>query len=113
MFRAASLLDDYRNFNPRQRRSNRRRCDAGRRDLGFVTLDPDGFCRAASISIDYAVMEKTERAAVLPVDCGWCDIGLWRAIWELSDKDEQGNAAHGSGVLKTHITATFRTTAPW
>ena len=57
------------------------------RDLGFVTLEPNLSVRRKMISIDYAVMEKTSRAAVVPVDCGWSDVGSWDAVWELSDKD--------------------------
>ncbi|MET0878063.1 MAG: cupin domain-containing protein, partial [Tardiphaga sp.] len=70
------------------------------RDLGFVTLDKDAFSRARSISIDYAVMEKTQHAAVVPVACGWSDVGSWLAVWELSDKDDQGNAAQGTAVFE-------------
>jgi mannose-1-phosphate guanylyltransferase/mannose-6-phosphate isomerase len=70
------------------------------RDLGFVTLEPQAFGAAKAISIDYAVMEKTSRAAVVPVSCGWSDVGSWHAVWELSDKDTQGNAAHGTAVFE-------------
>jgi mannose-1-phosphate guanylyltransferase/mannose-6-phosphate isomerase len=70
------------------------------RDLGFVTLEPDAFGAAKAISIDYAVMEKTARAAVVPVACGWSDVGSWHAVWELSDKDAQGNAARGAAVFE-------------
>ena len=70
------------------------------RDLGFVTLDPQSFGKARAISIDYAVMEKTSRAAVVPVSCGWSDVGSWHAVWELSDKDAQGNAAQGAAVFE-------------
>ncbi|MBR7560547.1 mannose-1-phosphate guanylyltransferase/mannose-6-phosphate isomerase, partial [Mycobacterium tuberculosis] len=61
------------------------------RDLGFVTLDKAAFESARAISIDYAVMEKTDRAAVIAVSCGWSDVGSWRAVWELSPKDGDGN----------------------
>ncbi len=70
------------------------------RDLGFVTLDPGSFGKAKAISIDYAVMEKTSHAAVVPVACGWSDVGSWHAVWELSDKDGQGNAAQGAAVFE-------------
>ena len=72
--------------------------DKAGRDLGFVTLDTD--CVRSSgevhISVDYAVMENTARAAVVPVAMGWSDVGSWHAVWELSDKDGQGNAAQGA-----------------
>ena len=70
------------------------------RDLGFVKLDAQAFGAAKAISIDYAVMEKTSRAAVVPVACGWSDIGSWRQVWELSDKDNLGNAARGKAVFE-------------
>jgi mannose-1-phosphate guanylyltransferase/mannose-6-phosphate isomerase len=70
------------------------------RDLGFVTLDLESFAKAKAISIDYAVMEKTARASVVPVSCGWSDVGSWHAVWELSDKDGQGNAAQGAAVFE-------------
>ena len=69
-------------------------------DLGFVKLDEAAFGSAKSISIDYAVMEKTSRAAVVPVACGWSDVGSWHAVWELSDKDGEGNAARGAAVFE-------------
>ncbi len=100
MFRAAVLLDEYRNFDAE---SVQAVCDAvakAGRDLGFVTLDAGSFGSAKAISIDYAVMEKTSRAAVVPVACGWSDVGSWHAVWELSDKDSQGNAAQGMAVFE-------------
>jgi mannose-1-phosphate guanylyltransferase / mannose-6-phosphate isomerase len=100
MFRAAVLLDEYRNVDAD---SVQAVCDAvskAGRDLGFVTLDPASFGSAKAISIDYAVMEKTARAAVVPVACGWSDVGSWHAVWELSNKDDQGNAAQGMAVFE-------------
>jgi mannose-1-phosphate guanylyltransferase/mannose-6-phosphate isomerase len=76
-----------------------RAVDQAQNDLAFVNLDKDAFESATPISIDYAVMEKTARAAVIPVSFGWSDVGSWHAVWELSEKDEQGNAARGSAVF--------------
>jgi MannoseP isomerase/GMP-like beta-helix domain len=70
------------------------------RDLGFLKLDADAFASARAISIDYAVMKKTSRAAVVLVACGWSDIGSWQAVWGLSEKDKDGNAARGSVVFE-------------
>jgi mannose-1-phosphate guanylyltransferase / mannose-6-phosphate isomerase len=95
MFRASVLLDEYRKVDAD---SVETVCDAvakAGRDLGFVTLDANAFGSAKAISIDYAVMEKTARAAVIPVDCGWSDVGSWHAVWELTNKDKEGNAAQG------------------
>jgi mannose-1-phosphate guanylyltransferase/mannose-6-phosphate isomerase len=70
------------------------------RDLGFVTLDSDAFESAKAISIDYAVMEKTSLAEVVPMACGWSDVGSWHAVWELLEKDSEGNAASGTAVFE-------------
>jgi mannose-1-phosphate guanylyltransferase/mannose-6-phosphate isomerase len=100
MFRAAVLLDEYRVADAPSVATVIEAVTGAGRDLGFVTLDPEAFARAKPISIDYAVMEKTSHAAVVPVSCGWSDVGSWRAVWELSGKDEQGNAAQGAVVFE-------------
>src|SRR5882757_8426155 len=100
MFRAGVLLDEYRNVDPDSVETVSDAVARSGRDLGFVTLDREAFARANAISIDYAVMEKTSRAAVVPVSCGWSDVGSWHAVWELADKDGQGNAAQGSAVFE-------------
>jgi mannose-1-phosphate guanylyltransferase / mannose-6-phosphate isomerase len=100
MFRAATLLDEYRNFDATSVAAVSDAVARAARDLGFLKLDTDAFGSAKAISIDYAVMEKTARAAVVPVSCGWSDVGSWHAVWELSDKDGQGNAARGAAVFE-------------
>jgi mannose-1-phosphate guanylyltransferase / mannose-6-phosphate isomerase len=99
MFRASVLLDEYRNMDAESGQAITDSVIKAGRDLGFVTLDESAFGSAKAISIDYAVMEKTSRAAVVPVACGWSDVGSWHAVWELSDKDSQGNAAQGTAVF--------------
>ena len=100
MFRASVLLDEYRNVDAASVQAISDAVAKAGRDLGFVKLDRDAFGSAKAISIDYAVMEKTSRAAVVPVSCGWSDVGSWHAVWELSDKDAQGNAARGAAVFE-------------
>jgi len=100
MFRASVLLDEYRAVDPASVQAVTNSVAKAGRDLGFVTLDPESFGAAKPISIDYAVMEKTSLAAVVPVSCGWSDVGSWHAVWELSDKDAGGNAARGSAVFE-------------
>ena len=100
MFRASVLLDEYRNVDAASVQAVTDAVTKAGRDLGFVKLDTDAFGSAKSISIDYAVMEKTARAAVVPVACGWSDVGSWLAVWELSDKDAQGNASRGAAVFE-------------
>ena len=100
MFRASVLIEEYRKFDTASVEAVTNAVTKAGRDLGFVTLDPDAFGAAKAISIDYAVMEKTAHAAVAPVACGWSDVGSWHAVWELSDKDAQGNAAQGRTVFE-------------
>ena len=100
MFRASVLLDEYRKVDADSVASIGEAVGKAGRDIGFVTLDPVSFEKALAISIDYAVMEKTARASVVPVSCGWSDVGSWHAVWELSDKDAQGNAAQGPAVFE-------------
>jgi mannose-1-phosphate guanylyltransferase/mannose-6-phosphate isomerase len=96
MFRANFLLDEYRAFEPESVDAVISSVEKAGTDLGFVTLDPESFHRTVSKSIDYAVMERTKRAAVLPVAYGWSDVGSWQAVWELSNQDSRGNSAHGN-----------------
>src|SRR6202044_2078291 len=75
MFRASVLLDEYRSVDAESVQAVTDAVSKAGRDLGFVTLDTDAFGSAKAISIDYAVMEKTKHAAVVPVACGWSDVG--------------------------------------
>jgi mannose-1-phosphate guanylyltransferase/mannose-6-phosphate isomerase len=100
MFRASVLLDEYGSVDAASVQAVTDAVTGAGRDLGFVTLEPAAFESAKAISIDYAVMEKTARAAVVPVACGWSDVGSWHAVWELSDKDTEGNAARGAAVFE-------------
>lgn len=99
MFRADSLLEEYRKVDTASVDAVTRAVDRAACDTDVVALDKEAFESAAPISIDYAVMEKTAKAAVIPVAFGWSDVGAWSAVWELSAKDAQGNAIHGDVVL--------------
>jgi mannose-1-phosphate guanylyltransferase/mannose-6-phosphate isomerase len=71
-----------------------------KRDLDFIRLDEAAFAAAPPLSIDYAVMEKTRRAAVVPVDIGWNDVGSWAALWDIGAKDAAGNVVIGDAILE-------------
>ncbi|MGP9822671.1 mannose-1-phosphate guanylyltransferase/mannose-6-phosphate isomerase [Salinarimonas sp. NSM] len=94
LFRIDTLLDEYARFDAGSVEAARAAVAGATRDLGFTVLDADAFARTTALSIDYAVMEKTDRARVAPVSMGWSDVGSWHAVWELSEKDGTGNAAH-------------------
>ena len=73
--------------------------DGASADLDFVRLDAAAFARCPSDSIDYAVMEKTTRGAVLALDCGWSDVGAWSALWDVGQQDEDGNVLQGDVLV--------------
>jgi mannose-1-phosphate guanylyltransferase / mannose-6-phosphate isomerase len=98
MFRAGLLLDEYKSYGPDSVAAVTAAVQNAGADLGFVTLDEPSFARATAKSIDYAVMERTKRAAVMPVSYGWSDVGSWQAVWELSERDGAGNSGHGFGA---------------
>jgi len=100
MFKAEMLLEEYARLDPASVRNVTKSVAEAGRDLSFITLEKESFEKAKSISIDYAVMEKTTAAAVMVVSMGWSDVGSWHAVWELSDKDESGNAANGTAVFE-------------
>ncbi len=68
-------------------------------DLDFIRINADAFAECPEESIDYAVMEKTKDAVVVPMDAGWNDIGSWSSLWDISDKDEDGNSTFGDVML--------------
>ena len=70
----------------------------GRSDLDFFRLDEEAFAASPNISIDYAVMERTEAAAVVPCSIGWTDVGAWSALWDIGGKDTDGNVCHGDAI---------------
>ena len=71
------------------------------RDLDFVRLDEPAFAACPSDSIDYAVMEHTDKAAVVPADMGWNDVGAWPALWDIAEKDGDGNVCGGDVLLRS------------
>jgi len=96
---ARVLIDEMNRLHPEIVAAATAALDHAASDLGFTRLEHDAFAKAPNISIDYAVMEKTKAAAMLPIDVGWSDVGSWSSLWELADKDADGNFVHGQSVL--------------
>jgi len=94
-FTAASFLGELEKFNPTMLDVCRQALNAAKTDLDFTRVDKALFSTCPSDSIDYAVMEKTDKAAVIPLDAGWNDVGSWSALWDVTDKDKYGNAITG------------------
>jgi mannose-1-phosphate guanylyltransferase/mannose-6-phosphate isomerase len=98
---ARTFLSELERFEPAILAAAKGAVDGARDDLGFLRLESKSFEQAPSISIDYAVMERTGLAAVVPIDVGWSDVGSWSSLWELSGQDKDGNAVQGDAVLES------------
>jgi mannose-1-phosphate guanylyltransferase/mannose-6-phosphate isomerase len=94
-FKASSYLAELEKSAPEMLAACRKSWQGRASDLDFTRLDAEAFAACPSDSIDYAVMEKTDRAVVIPLDAGWSDVGSWAALWEVGDADEQGNVTSG------------------
>ncbi len=99
LFRAAVFLDELDALAPEIGRPVAEAVEKAVRDLDFLRVDAEAFGRAVSKSVDYAVMEKTAHAAVVPSDFAWSDVGAWNALWDLAEKDDAGNGSHGDAVF--------------
>ncbi|MBQ5938574.1 mannose-1-phosphate guanylyltransferase/mannose-6-phosphate isomerase [Massilia sp. AB1] len=99
MFQADRYLAELQQHAPSIAASAAQAMQSAYRDLDFCRLDEASFSACPSDSIDYAVMEHTRDAAVVPADIGWNDVGSWSALWEVQSKDEQGNAQRGDVYL--------------
>lgn len=95
LMRAQSWLDEVKALAPALLDPAGAAIRESRKDLDFLRLDRDALERAPAVSIDYAVMEKTARGAVVAVDIGWSDVGSWDSLWEIGDRDTSGNVVRG------------------
>ncbi|WP_333840243.1 mannose-1-phosphate guanylyltransferase/mannose-6-phosphate isomerase [Pelomicrobium sp.] len=95
LFRAEDVLTELRRLKPALVGACEEALAKAGKDLDFLRLDAEAFGRSPSVSIDYALMEHTARAAVLPVDFSWTDLGSWKALWEVGVKDVAGNVTRG------------------
>ncbi len=99
LFSAKRYLDELERFQPAMVEACRAALAGASQDLDFTRLDAEAFRACPSDSIDYAVMERTEQAAVVPLEAGWSDIGSWSALWDVKEHDAQGNACQGDVML--------------
>jgi mannose-1-phosphate guanylyltransferase/mannose-6-phosphate isomerase len=98
LFRASRYLTELGRLRPDILEATSAAFAAARRDGDFIRLDKEAFAACPSQSIDYAVMERTDAAMVLPVDIGWNDVGSWSALWDVAERDADGNARHGDVI---------------
>ncbi len=98
LFRADSYIDELGKFAPEMVAACRKSMDGAVKDTDFIRPDAEAFKACPADSLDYAVMEKTEHAAMVQLDAGWSDVGSWAAVHDVSDKDADGNALSGDVI---------------
>ena len=99
LFKAQTFIDELRHLAPEILEAVSEAHSNAKTDLDFLRLEKTAFERSPSISVDYAVMEQTEKAAVFPVDYSWSDVGSWEAVWEVSEKSADGNVIIGDAEI--------------
>ena len=99
LFNAKAILNEITKYNLNLKKACSESLKKATKDLGFMRLEESSFKRAEDISIDIAVMEKTNSSIVMPLNVGWSDIGSWKSIWEIEDKDSDKNVAIGKVFL--------------
>jgi mannose-1-phosphate guanylyltransferase len=109
LFRASRYLEELEKFRPDIYRACKASMVATQSDLDFLRINKEKFTECPSESIDYAVMENTADAVVVPMDAGWSDIGSWSSLWDISKKDIDGNNTHGDVMLHNSSNSYIRT----
>lgn len=101
MFKASVYLQELEKYNPAIAKNAKASVEHSKNDLDFVRLDKNHFEQSPEDSIDYAVMEKTDKVVVVPLNANWSDVGAWKSVWEVSDKDSNGNVLRGDTIVES------------
>lgn len=99
LFKASSYLNELKNFRPDIHSFCFDSYKQSKKDIDFIRINKEIFDKCPSDSIDYAVMEKTKKALVIPIDAGWSDVGSWSSIWDISHKNEDNNYVNGDIMM--------------
>ncbi len=100
VFKSTAILNEIKKFAPEVLKNCEKCLKNSRVDLDFLRLEKNTFLNCDNIPIDIAVFEKTNKAFVIPLNCGWDDIGSWKSLWEISKKDNNGNSLIGNVLAK-------------
>jgi mannose-1-phosphate guanylyltransferase len=109
LFKASRYLEELEKYRPDIYEACQLSMEDSSQDYDFIRVEDNQFELCPSESIDYAVMEQTESAVVVPLDAGWSDIGSWSSLWDISEKDEKGNSINGDVVLQNTTETYVRT----
>ena len=112
LFKANRYLEELKQHRPDIYDACQLSMDRTSKDNDFLRVDEAAFHACPSDSIDYAVMEKTADAVVVPMDAGWSDIGSWESLWDISEKDSNGNVTHGDVLMHNTSNSFIRTDGP-
>ena len=108
LFKANSYLKELKLYHPDMYELSKKSLLNDKLDFGFQRLDKETFSLCEKISVDKAIMEKTNFGMVLPLDAGWSDIGSWEAMWDISNKDDKGNVSLGKIICHDVKNSYFR-----
>lgn len=100
LFKANTFLNEIKKFNPEMISNCKKSIKNNKLDLDFQRIEEKAFASCENISIDKAVMEKTNLGSVIPLSAGWSDIGSWESLWQSEEKDNHGNVLHGKVIGK-------------
>ncbi len=109
LFKASRYLEELKKHGPDIYEACQLSMEGTSKDNDFLRVNEAFFAACPSDSIDYAVMEKTDDAFVVPMDAGWSDIGSWSSLWDISEKDGNGNATYGDVMLHESNNSYVRT----
>ena len=99
LYRAGTMIDAFSTHAPEILANCQKALDRADHDLDFLRLDQETYGACESISLDYAIMEKADGIKCVPLDTSWNDLGAWSAIWEVMEKDQDGNVSKGDTIL--------------
>ena len=100
VFKATAILTEIKRFAPEILKNCEQCIDQSKKDLDFLRLEKRSFLNCEDASIDISVFEKTKKAFVIPLNCGWDDVGSWESLWKISKKDLDGNALNGRVIAQ-------------
>lgn len=100
LFKATRYIEELKKYNPDMVIACEQAVNRSEKDQDFTRIDAEAFEKCSDDSIDYAVMEHTEDAVVVPLDADWSDVGSWSSLWEISEKDTEGNVLKGDVLIQ-------------
>jgi len=100
LFRCSQLIDEIAQYAPEVLRACEQAVDSMRSDDDFLRLDGCAYAQSPNIAIDYALMERTRKAAMVKLEAGWSDIGSWSSVWQIAEHDSRDNAIYGDTLIE-------------